>query len=214
VTRAREAEDRSLRPATGRRFAPVGYAIAAAVLALASSVVTLVFTLWPGLKPDPGERLGAAVSVFDVETAVTHGAWIRRTSWTATEAQSRLEAFIRRGGIPGERVDKSTRKRLIGLEGSVLYVRLTIEGFKRRNVVLRWSIYDARSGQRLPGREFHDVRTAGVSLSAPSDRSVVQVWVPPVPVDHKVFARIELLSRDGTLLAVTDSGNFRGIMDH
>jgi len=55
---------------------------------------------------------------------------------------------------------------------------------------------------------LQDVPVAGVRLEAPTDRSFVQVWVPPVASTGRCFARFELVSRDGTLLAVADSPRF------
>jgi hypothetical protein len=193
-----------------RRLGAAGYAIVAAALALVSSLVSIVFTLWPELRPDPRERLSAEVSVFDVEPAVTYGAWLRRTSASTVEYRKREEAYIGRAGIPGEPVDITTRRRLLRVQGNVVYVRVTIEGFKRRSVGMRWSMYDARSHRRVPQGDFQDVRAGDVDLDAPSDRIVVQLWVPLAPVEQDVFLRIELLSRAGALLAVGDSERFRG----
>jgi hypothetical protein len=119
-----------------RQLGTVGYALAASVLALVASVTSVVFTLWPGLKPDPRERLGADVSVFDVEPSVTYGAWLQRTSATEEEVRRRQDRYIRRAGLPGERADPATRRGLLNVKGNVAYVRVTIEGFKRRSVVI------------------------------------------------------------------------------
>lgn len=191
----------------GPRLVPASYAIISAVLALASTFITIIFTLVPGLKPDPRERVAADVSVFDVEPAVAHAAWIRRTSSTAAEEARRQREYIREAAIPGESVDAQTQQKLLRVKGNVVYVTLTIEGFKRRNVSLRWSMYGARSGQRVPQEDFQDARVGDVDLEAPTDRSVVQFWVSPVPVRYEVFVRVELVS-DGTLLAVADTGKF------
>jgi len=212
VTQTPESENEAWVRSKGRRIAPVGYAFAAAGLALASSLVTLVFTLWPGLKPDPGERVGANVSVLNVEPAVRYEDWIRRTSVDRQEMRRRTRDYVRRVGIPGESIDAGTRQRILGVKGNVAYIGLMIEGFKRQNVFLRWSIYDAQSMRRLADRAFQDVRAFDVDLEAPSARSVVQLWIPPVPVKRKVFVRIELLSREGVLLAVANSAKFAGFI--
>lgn len=169
-----------------------------------------MFTLWPGLKPDPGDRLGADVSIFAVEPGVTYQSWVRRTSNTAEEIRTRANEYISQASIPGEAADPHTRRQLLLVKGSVIYVRLTIEGFKRGSVILRWSMYNARNNQRVPVSDFHDVRAGDINLDTPSDRSVAQLWVPPAPGQSKVFIRVELVSREGTLLAVADSGKFAG----
>lgn len=188
-----------------RRIAPVGYAVGAAVLALASSLTALVFTLWPGLKPDPRERLGADVAVFAVEPGVRYGDWLRRTSPTPEELAARRRTYLRNAALPGEPLTPKGERALLRVAGSAVYVRLNIEGFKRRNVSLRWSMYDAASHRRVRERDLGDVQALDVDLEAPADRSVVLLWVPPSPDVAKTFVRVELHSRSGTMLAVADS---------
>jgi hypothetical protein len=47
-----------------------------------------------------------------------------------------------------------------------------------------------------------------VDLDAPTDRSVVLLWTPPPPDRPKVFVRVELRSRAGSMLAVADTPYF------
>jgi hypothetical protein len=201
------ATRRSRKDGRERRIAPLGYAIGTALLALASSLVALVFTLWPELKPDPRERLGADVAVFSVEPGVRYGDWLERTSPTDEVLDRRREDYVERAALPGQ-LTAADQRALLGVTGGVAYVRLTIEGFKRRNVRLRWSMYEARSGRRVGDRGFHDVPAAEVDLDAPTDRSVVQLWFPPPPSPGEKFVRVELSSAAGVLLAVADSERF------
>ena len=86
---------------------------------------------------------------------------------------------------------------------------MTVEGFKRRDVVLRWSMHDNRSKRRI--HEITSANAGQISLDAPTDRSVLRLWAPPAPAFKKVFLRIGLFARhDGTMLAVTDSSPFLG----
>ena len=90
---------------------------------------------------------------------------------TATLREASLD-----GGPPGA----DEERRILRQKGTLFYVKMTIEGFKRRNVTLRWSLYSARTRRRLPEPGLQDVPVAGVRLEAPTDRSFVEVWVPPV----------------------------------
>ena len=49
---------------------------------------------------------------------------------------------------------------------------------------------------------------AGAGAVTGPARSFVQVWVPPVASGRSCFARFELVTHDGTLLAVADSPRF------
>jgi hypothetical protein len=172
------------------------FATLGVVVALASSSVALVFTLWPGLKPDPGLNFAADVSVFGVDRGVLFGDYLRRTTFTPKELARA------RDGYPAS---------LLRVRGEVVYVQSTLEGFKRRSVVLRWSLYDARSKQRLRGENFSQISAAQLHLEAPTDRTVQEIWLPPPPGKGPYFVRVELYDKRGVLLAVADSAPFAGL---
>jgi hypothetical protein len=177
-------------------------------VAVISSALALAFALWPTLKPDPRDRLGADLGVFAVETRVTHDAWIRRVSPTPGDYGKLRTATLRDASLDGDSPGAEDERQILRQRGTLFYVKMTIEGFKRRNVTLRWSLYSERTRRRLPEPGLHDVPVAGVRLEAPTDRSFVQVWVPPVASTGRCFARFELVTRGGTLLAVADSPRF------
>jgi hypothetical protein len=175
----------------------LGWTILVAAVAFASSAVALVFTLWPGLKPDPRTHLGAEISVFAVDPNVTYGEWLTtRSSFSESEAQSRLNEAKRQ--TPG----------LLKVGGEVAYVRTQVEGFKRRSVAMRASIYESGSHSRVDG--VSNIEVATQHLDAPSDQVVVPVWLPcPPESGRKYYVRIELYHRgDNVLLAVADSKTF------
>ena len=58
-------------------------------LALASSIVALMFTLFPGLKPDPGEKFAAEVSIFAIDRHVSLRDYLQRTNSTPQEIERR-----------------------------------------------------------------------------------------------------------------------------
>lgn len=195
-----------------RAIGRTGYALVIAVLALVTSAASVVFTFWPELRPDPRESLGAQVSVATIEPSVAYGDWVDRTARDERDRATRIGEFLASAAAtPGERVSESVARRLLRQRGSVAYVTFVAQGFKRRNVVLRWSLYDRTTRRRVPARALHDVQAADVDLEAPTDRSVVQLWIPPYPGTRSVFVRVEVRSRSGALLAFGDSRPFSGL---
>jgi hypothetical protein len=185
---------------------------AVALVALVSSAVAVAFALWPALKPDPRERLGAQVGVYTVETHVSRNDWLHRISGSRREYARRRDAFLREAGLDGGLPGRSDTRRLLGQRGTLFYVTTTIEGFKRRSVQLRWSLYGARHRQRVGSPGLRDVTVAGLRLDAPTDRSFVEVWAPPIVRHGTYFARFELVGENGTLLAVADSPRFAALL--
>jgi hypothetical protein len=197
VSAADDKEPESRVPARARKLGAFGWTMLVAGLAFASSTVALIFTVWPGLKPDPREALGADLSVFAVDPNVTYREWITtRSSFSDSEATERLEKA--RLQTPG----------LLRIRGEVVYVRMRVQGFKRRSVAMRASIYEASSRVRVQG--VSNIEVASQQLGAPTDQTVVPVWLPcPPNPAKKYYARVELYHRgDEVLLAVSDSEGF------
>jgi hypothetical protein len=196
-------DDRQSEEKVGRRrplrLGALAWTSIVALVALAGSVVALVFDLRPDLKPDPRTTLGAQLSVFTVEPGVSLGEYFSRLSITNPKAQTRL---VR--GVCGSSLNCST----LSLPGEEVYVRTTVGGFKRRSVVMLASLYDAASQTPVEGAS--DTPVAQESLGAPSDSTVVPVWTPcPINRPGRFFVRIELYHKgDGVLLAVADSRPF------
>jgi hypothetical protein len=181
-----------------RRLGAFAWTAIVAATALGSSLVALVFELWPGLKPDPRTKLGADVSVFAVDPRVSYGAFLQRLSFSDADLRSRISAAC---GTP-----KPCGR--LNLPGEEAYVQTTVEGFKRRSVALRLSLYNAASQTRVAGAS--DVDVAKERLAAPSDQSVIPVWIVcPPKRGGRYFIRVELYhSGDHVLLAVADSRRF------
>jgi hypothetical protein len=176
------------------RLSPAGVT---AIVALISAAVALAFELWPSLKPDPGEQFTGAVHVVTVERGVTGTEWAKesdRDHW-----REKLAQFQQKHGSPT-------------LSGEVAYVDATVQGFKRQSTKLQWTIYDAKTGERVTTEDLKEVPDFDRTAEAPTDRSVQLVWLPPLNDPHRrYFVRIELLAPDNTFLAVADSKPFRGL---
>jgi hypothetical protein len=177
----------------------VAWTAIVAMLALASSVVGLVFDLRPELKRDPRTQVGADVAIFAVDQGVSFGQFVEDRTFTPTDVPKRLRAVC---------PDKPPCPEVLNIPGIRMYVTTSIRGFKSRAVSLRLSLYDAVTRTRLQGASntFADEEVP----NSPSAQSVVPVWLPcPTPETRRYFVRVELYHRaDDSLLAVGDSKRF------
>jgi len=182
-------------PAPARRRLPsISFTALTAILALVSGGVALAFQLVPSLKPDPGEQFAADLRFITVEPKVTLGDWLRRTSRTTDQFAARRAAYLRQGGSAGG----------LRIAGFDAYVVTEIRGFKRKNVDLRWSLYDAKRQVRIGEMEH----VAGVHAEAPTDRTVQEIWIADPLSGRQFFVRAQLYDSRGVLLAVADSKPF------
>jgi hypothetical protein len=183
-----------------------GVTAVTAVVALLSSIVAVGFALWPSLKPDPHEKFSAEVVVLRIDRHVTVNEWLHRITFSADAYRRMRDARVRAELGPG--FDRVSARDLLALSGEVAYVESTLEGFKRSSVVLRWSLYDARTHARI--RQFSGRSLALLRLEAPTDRTIQEVWLPPVPGTGPYFIRVALYDKRGVLLAIDDSARFVG----
>jgi hypothetical protein len=88
------------RPSARRKLTPSNIGI---VVALGSSSVALIFTLWPGLAPDPRVNYAADVSVFSVDHGVTCDEYLHRIAFTANDlARARARRICTLTNVAGE----------------------------------------------------------------------------------------------------------------
>jgi hypothetical protein len=193
------------------RLGTAGVALLTALLALASGTIGLVFDLWPELRPDPRTTRSAEVSVVAVERAVPFDDWLRRVTPTRKAYAARRRAHLRRAFAGMPRPTPADARAVLALRGQLIYVRMRIEGFKRRSLRLRWSMYRVTGQRRLATEGLQNATGASVVGAAPSDTSVVLIWTPAVAVRGALFARFEVVDKAGTVLAVADSRRFPGL---
>jgi homospermidine synthase len=156
-----------------------------AILAALISATNLSFELWPGLKPDPKEKLGADLAILTLDKNVTHGRYCDRLGESAVACKNPKAS------------------------GNVFYLRAQIEGFKRESLNVSWFTY-GDNGRRLPGGPQKRSASEDVIFEprAPINTQVAQVWVEDPNESGRFFVRFELYSH-GVLLAFVDSGRFK-----
>jgi hypothetical protein len=172
------------------RLGAGAWAMIIAVVALLSSLIPLVFSLVPSLKPDPRDSIAASVSVFAIDPQVTIGDYLARAYGNEAAGAKRLR-------IAAEE---------FGFRGDVVYVRTHVDGFKHRRVRLTAAIYLFKGQQRvtLPPTLFHPPIPA--ELESPSSSSVALIWIPSLAHEPAAFVRVEMYDGDKwQMLAVADS---------
>jgi hypothetical protein len=169
----------------GRQGRKIGLGTFTALLALATSGVSLLFTFVPGWRPDPRVIQAANLQIAAVERGVMLREYARRTKQASP---NRLE-----GCIPG----------------NLYYVSEHLEGFKDRRTVLVYVLYDAATGHPIR-HALGTVAGASASLRStrPTDQSISLAWTQWPDRIGRYFVRFELY-RKGTLLDLADSHLFR-----
>jgi hypothetical protein len=162
-------------------------ALATALLALATGSIGLVFTFWPGLRPDPRVTQSATLRVAAVDPGIS-----------LREYLSRLNALP--PNLPNSRAC---------LPGNLYYVEERLEGFKSRTTALRFYLYNGRTRQRVKGalRSVSSVQAATIKSTRPTDQSISLVWAQWPERRGTFFIRFELY-RKKTFLNLVDTPPF------
>ncbi|MCW2999152.1 MAG: hypothetical protein JWN65_2701 [Solirubrobacterales bacterium] len=175
--------DRS--PAKDKRRWRLSTAALAAIIALGSSVVGLLFTLAPSLKPDPGNSINAEMKVLTVDPNVTYHQLLHRFP----NAKA-----LRKSPYATDPDIKDT-------PGVIAYTGITVDGRKRHDLQLRTSVYVAKTHRRVGDASNID---ADFKSDTPSDHWVATPWAADPGLHKPYFVRVELWDRD-VMLAYVDT---------
>ena len=177
-----------VQPGRTRRFLSHTNVVLTAVAGLVSVSIALLFQLAPSLKPDPGDNIGADVSVVALERGVTIASWIDRGFSTAAARAEQREKFRGQLDYPGE----------------IVYVRVAVDGHKHKDVSLSYRLFIAKSQNPVPKTILDTSDYARLEMQAPSQRSVSLMFVPDLKGTGDLFVRVTLRD-DANVLAVADS---------
>jgi hypothetical protein len=159
-------------------------ALASALVALAVSVPTGIYTLWPALSPDPKSKVGGSLETLTFDRNVTYRQYLARFPDHAIG-----------GAKPAD-------------NGNVFYIRATIEGFKREHLRVRWFTYEATNQTRLEKLGSTKPLEEIFKPQAPLNTQIAQVWVPAPTHTGDYFVRFELYASGNVLLSFVDSTRF------
>lgn len=145
-----------------------------------TALISFIFLVNPAWRPDPRERQIADLEVSAVDPGIPWGAYATRVSQS-----------------PGDEDSACT-------PGNVVYLKVSLQGFKHRDATLKYVTLDARdhtrvgssSASRLKGEVTADQGVSVQWVRWPDRRGVVRYIV-----------RFELFS-DGDLLAIAETDPF------
>jgi len=93
--------------------------------------------------------------------------------------------------------------------GVTLGFDLELEGFEGERVEVRWSLYDAGAGERVPRDWLSNRRALAMRPEAAFDRPSAEFWVPLPKQRGPYFVRLSTYDDQGKRLAYADSKSFR-----
>jgi hypothetical protein len=148
-----------------------------------TALISFVFLVNPAWRPDPREKQIAELTTAAVDVDIPFGAYVTRVG----------DAVAGRD------------ERALCIPGTVVYVSVSLQGFKHRDTTLRWVLMDTSTHKRVESRG--EVRLRG---AAPSDQGVFPVWVqwPLRERPRTYFIRFMLFS-GADMLALLDRPTFR-----
>ncbi len=205
----------------GVRFTKAGFAAVAALVLLVGNIGQLAWNLNPSWKPDPNERLRAAIEPVSAEPDISLATYLRRTTAARDLAQAVDDRTRSQfgGKPPSHEAFLCAKARALSVRGYMVYANVTVEGLKHRAVDLYTSLYSEATRRRLATYE-DEAPLPPLKLTSPTD-SFVQAAFLTVPARPRALyrARFELRTHTddgglGTLLAMADSRPFPGFEAH
>ncbi|WP_028066232.1 hypothetical protein [Solirubrobacter soli] len=197
----------------GVRFTKLGFAAIVAVVALAGNAFQLLYSVDPTRKPDPNERLRAAIQPLSAEPQVSLGTYLARTT-APPEIERTIDGLILAKYKTHEEF-LCAKERKLAVRGYMVYADITVEGLKHRAVDLYTTLYSNATHRRMAAYEG-EAPLPPLKLTSPTD-SFVQAAFLEVPERPRAnyYARFELRTHEdgdklGTLLAMADSKPFPG----
>jgi hypothetical protein len=173
------------------RWLRTGTGVISAGVSLLAGVLTVLFLLWPALRPDDGPAaFGATLSDPRLEQGVTLA-----------------DVYARRQETPRSTYTQED----LALTGTLVSYVVVIEGFQGKTCLLTWSLFDAETNARVadtalvdqlgwPDGEFTPV--------AAVDQASGEVWIRRPEQPGSYIVRLELFDPNGQRLTSLDSAPF------
>jgi hypothetical protein len=182
------------------------------LLGLLASFVGVWWDFHPESRPDPRQTVSAELAFYTTETRVALDDYLRRVAMDGKHYVPLRASYLTSAGLDPGRPREPGQRSYLRSRGTVFYIRADIQGFKGRELDLRWSIYRAGTRRRVPDAGLQNQRAGSIlDLEAPTTRQIAQLWVTDLPGRGPYFMRLELF--DGrTSLAVADSAPFPGVV--
>jgi hypothetical protein len=107
----------------------------------------------------------------------------------ALQPNEPLIDYLRGRGLSMDRYDKHQ----LAARGNVVTVRVRLAGLQRKRILLRWSLYDAQTRQRLRGADYNQLGTTFTS-QGPDHAGAGRFWVPIPRREGRYFIHLILES--------------------
>jgi hypothetical protein len=173
------------------RWLRTGTGAISAAVSLIAGILTVVFLLWPALRPEGGPAVfGATLSDPRLEQGVTVA-----------------DVYARRQETPPANYTQAQ----LATTGTLVSFVVVIEGFKDKTCLLTWSLFDAETSIRVadatkvnqPG--WPDGKFVPV---AAHDQASGEVWIQRPEQPGSYLVRLELFDPNGQRLTSLDSEPF------
>lgn len=152
-----------------------------------------IFLVDPALRPDPRQDQVASLSVSALDEGITFKGYAVRFGPRADELVRKVK---NRGCLPG----------------NVVYLDEQLQGFKHRDVTVKFLTMDANTHRRVFVGEDDKAISGGTASKdtgqVTTDEGVSMQWVQWPPTDGRYFVRFEAFS-GGNLLALVDTKPFK-----
>jgi hypothetical protein len=183
-------------PAVRKAFVSVSGALAGT----ATFIVTIlgaVFLVVPSWRPLSRDKIQASLTVPAVESKLSTRGWAHRQF----PGRGRADEELRRA------IGAKPTANQLNASGTVVYVRLQVDGFKRRAIRLRARLYYADTKQPANNGVKQAYPTNNLKIDAPSRSSVQLLFLKDLSdlPGEKYFVRVEAYDGGG-ILAYADSG--------
>ena len=167
---------RGRRPAARSRGRLVAEILSGA--AAVATIVALVLVLLPsGSKPCSGE--GALLSNITVERGVTFREYLNRTNAST----------------------QGYRQRQLEMPVELISYDLRIDGFKRKHVTSRWSLYEGKTDSAVADDALRNRLAVDVEPTACQTRLHPAIWAPALRRTGRFYFKLFVYDEKGNLLA-------------
>lgn len=170
-----------------------------------ATILGTVFLVVPSWRPLSRDKIEASLTIPAIESNISTRGWAHRQFPGRGRADEELHRAL--GKSP-------TAAQLDG-EGTVVYVRLRADGFKRRSIRLRARVYYAATQEAAKNGIYQVYPTSSnLKIDAPSRSSVQLLFLKNLALieEDALFVRVEAYDGGG-ILAYADSGKIeKGVM--
>lgn len=164
--------------------------VTGAIVALVSGILGLVFLLKPDLKPSGApQKQAATLSQLNVEPSASFREYL-----------ARIDQPVR----PYTDHDLARR-------GALLRFRVAATGFKGEHLVLKWELFDRRSGNQID-----ESKATTLTPTNETNEAIWYFWVPLPRRPGKFYAVVELSQQKKSSLLGLDTlqtSPFQGLLN-